>query len=276
MGTFLATKEGFFVLSIFMLTLLTTLFLQVLSNLANDYGDFVKGTDNDKRIGPARTVQAGLILPGQMKLAIIICSILAFVSGVLLLYFSGAFTNFKILFFFLGIGILCIAAAITYTVGKNAYGYKGLGDISVFLFFGLVGVLGTHYLMAKHFELLNILPAISCGLLATGVLNLNNLRDIDNDSASGKRSIPVMIGFRAGKIYQNTLVILALFSLSIYLFLIYTKGWQLITLVLIPIFTIHLMKVNKTEVHKDLDPFLKQLALLSLLTTVVFGFAILI
>ncbi|MBC7389523.1 MAG: 1,4-dihydroxy-2-naphthoate octaprenyltransferase, partial [Opitutaceae bacterium] len=171
---------------------------------------------------------------------------------------------------------LCIAAAITYTIGKNAYGYKGLGDISVFVFFGLVGVLGTHFLMTKHFEVLNILPAISCGLMATGVLNLNNLRDIDNDRASGKRSIPVMIGFQAGKVYQNSLVIMALFSLAIYLCLTYSKGWQLMTLILIPLFAIHLIKVNKTEVHRDLDPFLKQLALLSLLTTVVFGISILI
>ncbi len=276
MGAFLAAREGSFVLSIFIFTLLTTLFLQVLSNLANDYGDFVKGTDNDKRVGPARTVQAGLILPGQMKTAIMICSFLALVSGILLLYFSGAFSDLKILFFFLGLGLLCILAAITYTVGKNAYGYKGLGDISVFLFFGLVGVLGTHYLMAKHFNLLNVLPAISCGLLATGVLNLNNLRDIDNDSASGKRSIPVIIGFKTGKVYQNSLVILALFSLFIYLFLTYKKSWQFMPLALVPVFTIHLMKVNKTEVHRDLDPFLKQLALLSLLTTVVFGISVLL
>lgn len=276
LGSFLALKDGKFSLPILAWTLLTTLFLQILSNLANDYGDFVKGTDNDHRIGPARTLQAGLIQPKAMKLALVLFSLFSLASGIALLYMAGAFSNMRIFWFFLGTGLFCILAAITYTVGSNAYGYKGLGDISVLIFFGLVGVLGTHFLMAQEFLAINILPALSCGLLAVGVLNLNNLRDIENDKASGKRSIPVMIGFAKGKTYHYTLIVLSVVLLIVFVFNTYTKPAHFLPLFSIFLYIIHIIRVKKTLLNKKLDPFLKQLALSSLISTLSYGLGLIL
>jgi 1,4-dihydroxy-2-naphthoate polyprenyltransferase len=271
LGGFLAAKEGGFDGWILTLSLLTTLFLQVLSNLANDYGDYVKGTDNEDRIGPARTLQAGLISQTAMRNAIVLFALLSLCCGLSLLYVAGAFSNARMFWFFLGTGLFCILAAITYTVGKNAYGYKGLGDISVLLFFGLVGVLGTHFLMTQTFRWSNVLPALSCGLLAVGVLNLNNLRDIENDQASGKRSIPVMIGFEAGKNYHLVLVLLAGVLLLVFN-LFFANSWgKYSILLLLPLYVVHVLKVKSTTEHAAIDPFLKQLALTSLASTFVLG-----
>lgn len=276
LGAFLAASESRFNSSIFMLALLTTLFLQILSNLANDYGDYVKGTDNAERIGPKRSVQAGLISVSAMKRALFLFSFLSLGSGIALLYVSGAFSDPRVFFLFLGLGILCIIAAITYTVGKNAYGYSGFGDISVLLFFGLVGVLGTHFLMTKHFTASNILLAFANGLLATGVLNLNNLRDIENDRNSGKNSIPVLIGFEAGKKYHFALISAAFTFIGLYCVLFLSGFAKLGFLLLLPVFLLHIKAVYKTRENKKLDPFLKQLAMTSLLSTFYIGIIIVI
>ena len=274
LGSFLAAYEGHFSYPILFFALLTTLFLQILSNLANDFGDYAKGTDNASRIGPQRTLQAGLISPSAMRYAMIIVSLLAFLSGIFLLYLSGIFSDAHIFMFFLLLGLLCILAAITYTVGKNAYGYKGFGDISVLVFFGFVGVLGTHYLMAKHFVLPFVLPACACGLLAVGVLNLNNLRDLENDKASGKNSIPVLIGFEAGKRYHFLIVAFAFLSFAVFDILYLQKWGRLAFLLLIPFYVFHIYRVYKTTQHKELDKFLKQLALTSLFSTCLLGLSI--
>lgn len=276
LGSFLALKDGKFSFPILIWTLFTTLFLQILSNLANDYGDFVKGTDNDHRVGPARTLQAGLIQPNSMKLALVLFSLFSLVSGISLLYVAGAFSDMRIFWFFLGIGLFCILAAITYTIGSNAYGYKGLGDISVLIFFGIVGVLGTHFLMSHQFLTVNILPALSCGLLAVGVLNLNNLRDIENDKASGKRSIPVMIGYKNGKIYHFVLIALSGVLLMLFVFSTYTKLAHFLPLLCVFLYIIHIMKVKNTVSNKELDPFLKQLALSSLISTISYGLGLML
>lgn len=276
MGSFLALKDDKFSFPILIWTLLTTLFLQILSNLANDYGDFVKGTDNDQRVGPARTLQAGLIAPNSMKFALVLFSAFSLVSGISLLYVAGAFSDMRIFWFFLGTGLFCILAAITYTIGSNAYGYKGLGDISVLIFFGLVGVLGTHFLMSQQFLAINILPALSCGLLAVGVLNLNNLRDIENDKASGKRSIPVMLGFEKGKTYHYLLIVLSVVLLVIYVFTTYVEYANFLPLLSIFLYTIHIIRVKNTLINKELDPFLKQLALTSLFTSLLYGLGLIL
>lgn len=276
LGSFLALKDGKFSFPILIWTLLTTLFLQILSNLANDYGDFVKGTDNDHRVGPARTLQAGLIKPNSMKLALVLFSLFSLVSGVSLLYVAGAFSDMRIFWFFLCTGLFCIMAAITYTVGSNAYGYKGFGDVSVLIFFGIVGVLGTHFLMTQQFLAINILPALSCGLLAVGVLNLNNLRDIENDKASGKRSIPVIIGFKNGKIYHYTLIVLSVVLLILFVFSTYTKPAHFLPILSIFLYIIHIKRVKNTVVNKELDPFLKQLALSSLISTISYGLGLIL
>lgn len=274
MGSFLAAFYGNFSLSVCILSLTTTLFLQILSNLANDYGDSVHGADSAEREGPQRSVQRGSISSKAMFNSIIVFAILSFVSGILLLHFSVGIgsTTFYI---FLGLGLAAIAAAIAYTNGKRPYGYSGLGDISVFIFFGIVGVCGTYFLHAENFELLVLLPAASCGLFATGVLNVNNIRDIKSDKAAGKNSIPVRIGKQKAKIYHATIIITALVAAIVFLLL--TKNYRTILYLVLCYFLFgkHLMNMFKAESSKEFDPQLKILALLTLLFVVLFGISIL-
>ena len=193
LGSGLAAGADQFRNSVFVLCLLTAIGLQVLSNLANDYGDAVSGADNEDRVGPQRTVVSGLITREQMQRAMSLVAGLTIVSGLSLLWtaFSG---DWPAILTFIGFGTLALVAAVTYTVGRRPYGYRGLGDLSVFLFFGLLGVLGTYYLFTRQFDPLLILPAAGCGFLATAVLNINNIRDMDTDIASGKRTFAARIG----------------------------------------------------------------------------------
>ncbi len=269
MGSFLAQMQQKFDWNIFIFTILTTILLQILSNLANDYGDFVNGADTDKREGEARMVASGKILPLQMRNAIILFATLSLFSGLTLLYL--AVKTWAVFWFFLGLGVLCMIAAITYTVGKRPYGYMGLGDISVFLFFGIVGVCGTYYL---HTQLLNfeiLLPASACGLLATGVLNLNNMRDIQTDTLAGKRTIPSRLGRKNATIYHIFLLITSIILMIIYTFLQYHQWSQWIFLFVLPLIYHNIYIVIYTISNKDLDPYLKRLAITSLLLVVLFG-----
>ncbi|MES2798349.1 MAG: 1,4-dihydroxy-2-naphthoate octaprenyltransferase, partial [Bacteroidota bacterium] len=206
MGSFLAAHEGDFSWKIFVLTALTTVILQVLSNFANDYGDTQNGADLTGRQGPMRAVQSGQITQKQMLQAIVFTSSLALFSGLALLYFALKEADMQSFLMFLGLGILCILAAITYTAGKNPYGYAGFGDISVLIFFGLVGVLGTYFLQTKTFQFNIILPALTSGFFAVAVLNINNLRDIDSDKLATKKTIPVRFGKSFGIKYHRFLV----------------------------------------------------------------------
>src|SRR5680860_1161523 len=201
-GSILAYADGKFVWPVFILTLTTTIFLQVLSNLANDFGDSVHGTDNSNRVGPERTVQSGKISKTEMKRLIVIFSILSFISGSLLIYFGLRNAKVGLIILFFMLGIASIAAAIKYTIGKKPYGYSGLGDLFVFIFFGLVGVCGTYFLFTNQFNMELLLPASSIGLLSAGVLNLNNMRDIANDATSGKKTMVVRIGSEKAKLYH--------------------------------------------------------------------------
>src|SRR5882762_6367946 len=201
MGGFLAAAQNKFNGLIFFLCCTTTICLQVLSNLANDYGDTVNGADHSERKGPKRAVQSGAISAVQMKNAIIIFVALSLVSGIELLYSAFGF-ELKSFLFFLTLGLLSIVAAIAYTVGRKPYGYLGLGDLSVLIFFGLVGVMGSLYLFTKEFYPLQILPALSCGFFSIAVLNINNIRDIESDRLAGKFSIPVRIGKERATTYN--------------------------------------------------------------------------
>ena len=274
MGSFLAAFQGDFSLSVCLLSLTTTLFLQILSNLANDYGDSIHGADSAEREGPQRSVQRGAISPKAMFNAIILFALLSFISGILLLHFSVGIGS-KTFYVFLGLGIAAIAAAIAYTNGKRPYGYSGLGDLSVFLFFGLVGVCGTYFLHTESFEALILLPAASCGLFATGVLNVNNIRDIKSDQAAGKHSIPVRIGKKQAVSYHITLILTG--SLAALSFLIIHREFYAIisTSISFFFFANHLIKVYKAKSSFELDPQLKFLALSTLLFVLLFGFSIL-
>jgi 1,4-dihydroxy-2-naphthoate polyprenyltransferase len=269
MGSFLAKSEEKFEFLIFFFATLTTIFLQILSNFANDYGDTQNGADLSGRIGPVRAVQSGEISSKQMMTAIIIMSILSLISGILLLKFSfTSFFTFEFLIFFV-LGILCIIAAYTYTAGKNPYGYAGLGDASVFIFFGLVGVLGSTYLFTKSINFYHILPAFCCGLLATGVLNLNNIRDIESDQKAGKITIPVRIGKGKAKIYHYLLITLSIFCTLLFMLLIgKAKLYYILSFPLLILNAFQLYKVDNP------DALLKRLAMSTLLFVILFGISI--
>jgi 1,4-dihydroxy-2-naphthoate polyprenyltransferase len=242
--------------------LITTLLLQILSNLANDYGDFSHGVDNESRVGPKRAMQSGAISKGAMTKALIITSAGALVSGLWLLWLSfGQMGQFKMALGFLILGIAAIAAAIKYTAGKNPYGYKGLGDLFVFIFFGVAGVTGSFYLHSHAVEWKDLLPAITVGLLSTAVLNLNNLRDHINDAASGKRTIVVKMGFRNGKVYHMILLSLSLLSIVIWLIAAQANWFAWMPLYIYLVLMAHARKVWVTVDPAKLDPQLKVVAL---------------
>ena len=201
---------------LFGFAILTTLGLQILSNFANDYGDGMKGTDNADRVGPKRAIQSGLITPRAMKRAIIITSALTLLSAILLIYYAFTDTNLWYSLFYLVLGILSIVSAIRYTVGNTAYGYRGFGDVFVFVFFGLVSTLGVNFLYSKQLDFELVLPAIAIGLLSVGVLNLNNMRDEASDRKSNKNTIVVKIGGAKAKIYHYTLIVTAMVLVLIF------------------------------------------------------------
>ena len=205
LGSGLAAHQGSFRLGVFALCLLTAILLQVLSNFANDYGDAVSGADNAGRVGPTRAVVSGLISRQQMRAGMLGVGLAAVASGLGLLWLSFA-DNWHAMLVFILFGALALVAAVTYTVGRRPYGYVGLGDLSVFLFFGLLGVMGTHYLFSHQLQASLLLPAASCGLLATAVLNINNLRDRLPDAAAGKQTLAVRLGARWGRRYHWLLV----------------------------------------------------------------------
>jgi 1,4-dihydroxy-2-naphthoate octaprenyltransferase len=246
---------------IFGFAILTTLGLQILSNFANDYGDGMKGTDNEDRVGPKRAIQSGVISPEAMKRAIIITSLLTLLSAILLIYYAFADTNIWYSLFFLALGLLSIVSAIRYTVGNTAYGYRGYGDLFVFVFFGLVSTLGVNFLYSKQLDFVLFLPASAIGLLSVGVLNLNNMRDEASDRKSNKNTIVVKIGAAKAKKYHYFLVITAMVLVLVFALLSHFHFDQyLFLLAYIPL-TKHLINVYKNQEPKLLDPELKKLAL---------------
>ena len=271
LGSLLALYNHSFHWDILILAVTTTLFLQILSNLANGDGDAVHGVDNHGRVGPQRGIQKGEITLGDMKTAVIIFILLSFISGVLLLFiaFRGySFSNGLIMFL---IGIAAISAALKYTVGKNPYGYAGLGDFAVFIFFGLVGVLGTFFLQTHFVGVPEILPAMSIGFFSTGVLNLNNLRDRKNDAAYGKHTIVVKLGVSKAKMYHTSLLISGMVCAIVYSIFSNAGIWQWIYLLTFPLLVRSIIVVNKNSNPALLDPELKKLAISTLLFSVLFG-----
>lgn len=267
-GSFYAFSQGFTNWAILSFALLTTLGLQVLSNFANDYGDGIKGTDNETRIGPQRAIQSGAITVAAMKRGIILTSLLTLTSAIILIYLSFGKDNFGYSLFFFFLGLAAIVAAIKYTVGNSAYGYRGLGDVFVFIFFGLVSVLGCYFLFAKKIDNLILLPAISTGLLSVAVLNLNNMRDRISDAQSGKNTLVVQIGPEKAKIYHFTVILTALVVTLLFAIFNSFKPFQyLFLLAYIPLL-IHLKTVAKNNEPRNLDPELRKVALSTFLLSV--------
>ncbi len=284
LGCFYAMSQSFFNWKIVIFALSTTLGLQVLSNFANDYGDGIKGIDNEDRVGPKRAIQSGNISPAAMRYAIFITAFLTLVSAMLLIYcsFKGKYLIYSLAFFVLG--ILAIASAIYYTVGKNAYGYRGLGDLFVFIFFGLVSTMGIYFMFSKQLDWLLFLPATAIGLLSVGVLNLNNMRDEESDRKSNKNTIVVKNGGAWAKKYHFFLIITAMISVIIFAIIFdfsyrdqnpeaFNIDIYFFLVAYIPLI-MHLNRVAKNSEPKLLDPELKKLALSTFLLSVLLSLSL--
>ena len=242
----------------------TTLLFQITSNLANDLGDTLKGTDTDKRIGPMRGVQSGLISKKTMTSAILLTIVLSAFSSIFLIYYCSKTLTTSAILIYGVLALLCIIAAITYTIGKKAYGYHGLGDLMVFIFFGAVSVNGSFGLFGNPLNMQTILACISIGAWSVGVLNLNNMRDQENDKQSNKNTLAVKFGYNGAKNYHIGLIIIGIISWTILLFSLYVKDYNAIYFIaLLPYFFFikHLLKIKIIELPKDFDPELKVLAL---------------
>lgn len=274
MGSFLAYSQQSFRWEVFILAALTTLFLQILSNLANDYGDAIHGVDNANRVGPDRVTQGGLVTRTAMKRVIIVFSILALVSGISLIFIS--LKDIKFIVVFLVLGLTAILAAIKYTVGKNPYGYVGLGDLFVFLFFGILGVAGTYYLHTQQMSLWVLLPAATIGLLSSGVLNLNNMRDIVNDEQSGKRTLVVRLGSKGAKVYHTALIILSMVFSIIYTIKFYQSIFQFLFILTFPLFVMNIIVVIQNTEPIELNSELKMLAISTFIFAIIFGLGLIL
>jgi len=269
-GSALARFYGKNDILIFILALLTTIGFQVTSNFANDYGDGIKGTDNDDRVGPKRALQSGLLTAKELKIGIVIAVIICAILVVSVLYFSFGSQQIEYFVLFGVLASLSIWAAIKYTVGSSAYGYRGLGDIFVFIFFGLLAVLGSLFLYTKFITGYAWLPAIAVGALSTGVLNLNNLRDFESDRKAGKNTMIVKMGVENGKKYHYILVAMSFVSMVLFILFNAEVWYQFISLLAFIPVGVHVVKVIRNEVPQRLDPELKKLALSTFLMSFLF------
>lgn len=276
LGSFLAKYRGSFHWPVLIWAVITTLFLQTLSNLANDYGDTVHGVDNHGRVGPQRGIQTGEITLKQMKLAIVLSILLSLFSGIWLLVEGTKNLKTSYGFIMLLIGLAAIGAALKYTIGKKPYGYAGLGDIAVFLFFGITGVMGTYFLHTHTITVPEFLPAIAIGFFSTGVLNLNNLRDRENDRAFGKHTIVVKLGLQKAKSYHSSLIISGMMAAVAYSLINFESAWEFIYLATFPFFISSIVAVNKNKQSHLLDPELRKLALSTLAFSLLFGIGLLL
>lgn len=268
-GSFVAYKQGFWDATIFSLAMLTTLFLQILSNFANDLGDSFKGADNEKRVGPMRAVQSGKISQKEMAIGTVIMSALSLTTAIPLIIIGTSGMPSSVLWVYVVLALLSVLAAVTYTVGKKAYGYNGMGDVMVFIFFGLVSVLGVYSLYAKQFDWSLLGLAYGIGLLSIAVLNLNNMRDHENDKTVNKITIVVAMGFEKAKIYHTTLIIGSFLGILVFIFV--NKWWvSLIALLPYVLLIKHLVKVWKIDVPQSLDPELKKVALSTFMISILF------
>ena len=271
LGSLLAASDGYFKTTTFVWAMLTTVALQILSNLANEVGDLTKGTDNEHRLGPIRSAQSGALSMREMVQAMIVFGVIAIITGSLLIYEAlRDLLNWKSISLFIA-GGASIVAAVKYTVGKSAYGYRGLGDLFVFIFFGVVSVMGSYFAMSGVLPWICVLPAAAIGFLSSGVLNMNNIRDIENDSVCGKRTIPVILGIQGAKIYHFVITLLAVICLVLYSML-HSAGWTgYLFLLTLPLLVMHLKSVYRGE-GRALDSQLKFLSITTLLIALLLGF----
>jgi 1,4-dihydroxy-2-naphthoate octaprenyltransferase len=271
MGSALAAVWQPFNWTVAILCVLTAVLLQILSNLANDFGDSQHGADHARREGPKRAVQSGAISEKTMLRAIAIAALLSMVSGLALLWFAFGDDARELFILFVLLGALAIIAAIAYTAGFRPYGYAGLGDLSVLLFFGWLGVMGTYFLHTLRFDWLIIFPATCSGLLAVAVLNVNNIRDAESDRLAGKRTISVRIGPKRARVYHWMLLATAVLCACVYVLLVYSSLWQFLFVLAVPLLIKNGLAVWRTQSPREINPLLKQLSLVTLLFVLLFS-----
>ena len=253
---------------------LTAVLLQILSNLANDYGDFKKGTDSAKRVGPQREMQSGAITEKEMKRGLALTASLCLLSGALLIFVFAQLT-WQELAVFAALGLAAVLAALLYTLGKRPYGYRGLGDLFCFLFFGWAAVAGTFYLATKVLDFSVLLPASAMGFLSNAVLNINNMRDVENDRASGKNSLVVKLGLKKAFVYHCLLIGGAFVCLTLFLVLHQAAWYSYLFVLLSFLFLKDLAAIKKTPPER-LDPFLGRQVRHSFLLVLVYGILLLL
>lgn len=275
LGSGLALHVNKFDLSTALLTLSTALLLQLLSNLANDLGDYVKGADQTgKRVGPTRSVQSGVIQPYQMKIGIGITALITMASGLVLILRLFHTIGFVAIVVFLIVGFFSLLAALFYTLGSRPYGYRGWGDFFAFLFFGPIAVIGTYYLQTQMIDIRSVYPSVGMGLLSAMILNVNNMRDIDNDALSGKNTIVVKLGLSNARVY-HAIMMLAMFASFLVFSIIYASApWYRFSYILVYLFQVKLLiQIFKKE-GKKLDAYLGKTALSAFLIAVLFSISI--
>lgn len=271
MGSALAASRPPFSWAITLLAIATAVLLQILSNLANDYGDWQHGADSTQREGPQRAVQSGAISSRKMLLAVGISVSLSILCGLALLWVAFGPQARQFFFVFVLIGAAAILAAIGYTAGLRPYGYAGLGDLAVLIFFGWVAVMGTYFLQTKRLDWDILLPATSCGLLAVAVLNINNIRDRRSDQLAGKNTIPVRLGLQPARVYHWLLLITAVVVAVAYVLLNFSSPWQFLFVLTVPLLIRNGVLVWRTSSPQQLNPLLKQLSITTLLFVLSFS-----
>lgn len=271
LGTCFAIYNGRFSWWVLVLAILTTISLQILSNLANDYGDGTKGTDNDDRVGPKRAIQSGAITPEEMLDAIKFNIVVVIILTLSLIMAAFGPANFLFLLLFVFLGGLSVYAALNYTMGDSPYGYRALGDVFVFIFFGLVSTIGSYVLYVHTIDHLVILPSIVLGCLSVGVLNLNNMRDLDEDKKVGKVTLAVKLGIKKSKMYHYILIAGAMIITVVYSILYYVAPYNFLYLIAFLPLIVHLKKIKKAKVPSDFDGQLKVLALSTFLFSILLG-----
>ncbi|WP_138433505.1 1,4-dihydroxy-2-naphthoate octaprenyltransferase [Winogradskyella algicola] len=272
LGTCFAVYNGRFSWWVLVLAILTTISLQVLSNLANDYGDGVKGTDNEDRVGPQRAIQSGSITPEEMLDAIKFNIVVVIILTLSLIMAAFGPTNFLFLLLFIFLGGLSVYAALNYTMGDSPYGYRALGDVFVFIFFGFVSTIGSYLLYAHKIDYVVFLPAIALGLLSVGVLNLNNMRDLEADANVGKITLAVKLGIKRAKRYHYSLIVGAMLVTVLFSIFYYVSPYNLLYLIAFIPLLIHLKKIKAAKAPNDFDGQLKVLALSTFLFALLLGF----